>query len=85
MIMTKAAAMAGKMTNAKIPSVVMLGVVGVVGRCERVNALDEFHPLGEAVTRLHEANDGRLADPPLDHLLAINEANQPVGGSGFGD
>jgi len=56
----------------------MLGVVRVVGGCKRVNALDELHPLREAIARLHKANDGRLADPPLNHLLAIDKADKPM-------
>jgi hypothetical protein len=55
-------------------------VVGIVGGCERVNALDELDPLREPIAGLHEANDGRLADPPLNHLLTVNKADKPMGG-----
>ena len=53
MTMIRTAAIAGKMTKAKIAIVVMLGVVWIVGRCKGINALDKFHPLGETVARLH--------------------------------
>jgi hypothetical protein len=85
MAMIRTAAIAGKMTKKVIASVVMLGVVWVVGRREGINALDKFHPLGEAVARLHEANYCGLADPPLNHLPAINEANKPINGGSFSD
>ena len=85
MTMIRTAAIAGKMTKAKIAIVVMLGVVWIVGRCKGINALDKFHPLGETVARLHQANYCGLANPPLDHLPAINEANKPIGGGSFSD
>jgi len=53
MIMIKAAETAGTMTKKVIARVVMLGVVWVVGRREGIDALDKFHPLGEAVAGLH--------------------------------
>jgi hypothetical protein len=53
MAMIRTAAIAGKMTKKVIASVVILGVVWVVGRREGINALDKLRAALENPTQSH--------------------------------
>ena len=50
-------------------------IVRIIGRRERINAIDELDPLRESVARLHEANNRRFVNTPLNGASTIGKAN----------